>query len=97
MSFEEDYTEMKYLSKAIQLDLAKGKLKWEDEKVQFFIPAVTFFTDWEWLELIAENTLIEEDAEIVKNFIQKAKSLSGVNAQQLDEAVKNKLKNLFED
>lgn len=96
MSLEKDLAEVQLMSKQIQLDLAKGELKWEDETTQFFIPVVLFHTNWEWLELIAENTLIEEDAEIVKNFLAQAQSLTEVNVGLLNEAVKEKLRRMFE-
>ena len=95
MSLEKDLAEVQLMSKQIQLDLAKGELKWEDETTQFFIPVVLFHTNWEWLELIAENTLIEEDAEIVKYFLAQEQSLTEVNVGLLTEAVKENLRRMF--
>ena len=88
---------LKFISKSIQLDLAKGELKWEDDIVQFFIPVVCYGTDFDWLKLIAENNLIEEDEKIVKNFLDMVKSLADVNAKRLDEAVEDKIKDLMRD
>ena len=92
---EEDYAQMKLMSQAIQLQLLKGEVKWEDEVVQFFLPAVLYLTDFDWLNIIAENILVEEDEEIVKNFLAKAQSLIEVNSNSLNEAVSDKLEGMF--
>ena len=95
MSLEQELHEVELMSKQIQLDLAKGELKWEDETTQFFLPVVLFHTNWEWLELIAENTLIEEDFKVVKNFLDQTKSLTEVNQELLNQAVQEKIRKLF--
>lgn len=95
MTFEETYHELQLMSKQFQLDLAKGDLNWEDETIQFFLPVILYHTDFEWLKLIAENTLVEEDEEIVKNFLNMVESLVKVNTAQLNQAVEEKLKRLF--
>ena len=94
---EDSIGEMKYLSKCIQLDLAKGNLQWEDERVQFFIPVALYFTEFDWLHLIAENNLIEEDCQVVKNFLNMVEGLTKVNQQQLNGAVGDKLKRILGD
>lgn len=94
-NMEENYAQMQLMSQAIQLQLLKGEVKWEDEVVQFFLPAVLYLTDFDWLNIIAENILVEEDEEIVKNFLAKAQSLIEVNGNSLNEAVSDKLKGMF--
>ena len=86
--------EMEIFSKQIQLDLAKGELKWEDDTVQFFIPVALALTDFDWLNLIAEHNLIEEDCKIVKNFLAMASALAKFNGERLTEDVKDKLRRL---
>ena len=92
---EEYYAQLQVMSQAIQLQLLKGEVKWEDEVVQFFLPAVLYLTDFDWLNIIAENILVEEDEEIVKNFLAKAQSLIEVNSNSLNEAVSDKLEGMF--
>lgn len=92
---EDSYNEMQLLSQSIQLQLIKGELNWEDEIVQFFLPAVMYFTDFDWLNIIAENTLVEEDEKIVKNFLAKVQSLIEINSNNLNEAVSDKLEGMF--
>lgn len=94
---DQEYSEMQLMSKQIQLDLAKGKLNWDDNEVQFFIPAALFFTDFDWLELIAENTLVEEDGKVVKNFLAMVKSLKEVNSANLHQEIMSKIKDALED
>ena len=94
-NMEENYAQMQLMSQAIQLQLLKGEVKWEDEVVQFFLPAVLYLTDFDWLNIIAENILVEEDEEIVKNFLAKAQSLIEVNSNGLHEAVSDKLEGMF--
>lgn len=89
------FKDMEMISTAIQLDLLKGELKWEDDVVQFFIPVALNFTDFDWLGLIAENNLIEEDAAIVKNFLAMAKSLKEVNESRLNESISDKIGRLL--
>lgn len=89
------FKDIEMISKAIQLDLLKGELKWEDDVVQFFIPVALNFTDFDWLGLIAENNLIEEDAAIVKNFLAMAKSLKEVNEGRLNESISDKIGRLL--
>ena len=92
---EEYYAQLQVMSQAIQLQLLKGEVKWEDEVVQFFLPAVLYLTDFDWLNIITENILVEEDEEIVKNFLAKAQSLIEVNSNSLNEAVSDKLEGMF--
>lgn len=91
---EESYTEMQVINKTILLQLHKGELEWSDEKVQFFIPAALFHTDFDWLNLCAENMLIEEDEKVVKNFLEQVQALMKVNADELNRQVEKKLKKL---
>ena len=95
MDAQQVLTEMEIMSKAILYDIAKGDLKYEDKKVQYYLPIALGFTEWEWLELIAENTLIEEDAEIVKNFLKKAKALAKINQDHLTDDLENTLRKMM--
>lgn len=92
---EEMMQSIEVISKELQLKLLKGEMKWEDEAIQFFIPVILNFTEFDWLELIAENNLIEEDAIIVKNFLGMAKSLAKINADQLHDAISKEIGGLF--
>jgi len=93
----DDFTELQVMSKDFQLKLLKGELKWEDEIIQFFLPVILYFTDWEWLEIIAENILIEEDEKIVKAFLEKAKTITETNSDNLNKAVQAKIERLMRD
>lgn len=94
---ENEFQELQFFSKEIQLKLAKGELTWESEEVQFFIPAVLCLTDFDWLNIIAENILIEEDEIIVKNFLDQVQGLMQVNSENLNKALEAKFKKLFEE
>lgn len=91
---EDTYTEMQLISKTIQLALNKGEMDWEDEKVQFFLPVALNFTDFDWLKIAAENMLIEEDEQIVKNFLEKLQALMKVNADELSMQLAEKFKKM---
>lgn len=95
MSLEQDLHEVKLMSKEYQLALAKGEVDWENEEIQFFLPVVLFHTNWDWLEIVAENILIEEDFKVVKNFLEQSKSLTEVNTGLLNQAVEEKIRKLF--
>ncbi len=95
MSFEEEYTEMQMLSQFIKEQLKTGELKWGDEPVQFFLPVIIHFTEFDWLRLIAENALTQEDEVVVKNFLIMVEGLMEVNSQQLESQVHNKVDKLF--
>ena len=82
------------LAKSILYDIMTGELSWEDEKVQLFLPIATYFTNWHWLELMAENILIEEDAKIVKKFIKEAKAIAKHNEDILNISIENKFKKM---
>ena len=94
MSEDINLTEYNLMSKELQLDLAKGDLSFEEETIQYFIPAVYAISDIDFLRIIAENILIEEDCKVVMGFLDKFESLANVNAQLLNEAVINKLKKM---
>ncbi len=96
-SMDKALLEMKLISQNIQLDLLKGNLDWDDERVQFFIPVVLTLTDFDWLKLIAEHTLFEEDEMIVKNFLEKVEALKNLNSNFLHDSVHDKLKRVKED
>ena len=92
---ENEMLEMEFMSKAMQFDLEKGELNYDDEKVQYFLPVVLHFTNFEWLKIVAENTLTEEDGKIVRNFLDMVKALVEVNAEQLTKDVEDKINRLF--
>lgn len=97
MNIENHLTETETISKSILYDIEKGNLKWEDEKVQYFLPIALYFSDWAWLELAAENILIEEDCKIVKEFLAKLQSMAEHNTESLNTAVETKIKRIMED
>lgn len=80
--------------KALLYDIEKGNKSYDDEEVQFFIPAALYFCNFEWLKLIAENILIEEDKVIVENFLDKVELLAENNRLELDKSVKEKLRKM---
>ena len=86
------FENLESISTKLQLDLLKGDVEWEDDVIQFFIPVILNFTNFEWLELIAEHNLIDEDEKVVKNFLAMVKSLAEVNAGRLDKACKEELR-----
>lgn len=92
---EKLFSDVEAISKGLQLELLKGNIEWESSEVQFFIPVALCFTNFDWLELIAENNLIEEDAVIVKNFLAMAKSLKEINEGRLNEDISNKIGRLL--
>ncbi|MBQ2654034.1 MAG: hypothetical protein IJF83_10800 [Methanobrevibacter sp.] len=85
------FSDIKSISKTLQLELLKGNIKWEDDEIQFFIPSVLIFTDFDWLELIAEYNLVEEDEIVVKNYLAMVKSLIDINGDRLSEEVAKKI------
>ena len=95
MNEEQLVKEVLFTSKTIQLDIANGKLDFNDEMVQYFIPAIGALTDIDFLRLIAKNILVEEDCKVVMNFLDQFEALSKVNSQILNDAVADKLKDLF--
>ena len=94
---EQNMLELRYMSKALMYDMEKGELSYNDEKIQFFLPVVLYFTDFDWLKVIAENTLIEEDEMIVKNFLDMVKTIIDTNSEQLQESIEKKLSDMMRD
>ena len=45
--------------------LENDELKWSDDIIQFFLPLILHFTNFDWLRLIAENNLVKEDEVVV--------------------------------
>ena len=88
--------EVENLTKSILYDLEKGNLKWEDEKVQFFLPVGLHYTNWELLRVVAENILIEEDNKVVQDFLSRVESIVEMNENGLNDAVAEKIDQLFE-
>ena len=97
MSDDNVVGEILYTSKKIQLDVSRGRMSFGDDKVQYFIPTIIGLTDIDFLRLIAENILIEEDCKIVMNFLDQVEALAEVNEHQLNDAVADKLKRIFGD
>ena len=92
---KQDFLELEFMSKAMQFDLEKGELNYDDEAVQYFLPVVLHFTNFDWLKIVAENTLTEEDEKIVRNFLDMVKALIEVNAEHLTKEVEGKINRLF--
>lgn len=93
----ESINEMKYLTKSLLYDLEKGNRQWEDETIQFFLPAGLYFANFDLLKVCAENLLVDEDAQIVNNFLDKLEAICSVNEQKLHEEVENKLDRIIGD
>ena len=87
-----DINEMKFISSHIKYELSQGRLDWEDERVQLFIPVALVFTDFDWLKLLAEHICIEEDEIIIKNFLEKIEALANVNENRLDNEIKKMMR-----
>ena len=92
---KETYDEVQLVSKDLQLKLEKGEIEYSDDVVQFFLPSIFNLTEFEWLDIVAKNTLIEEDYKIVSNYLSMVKILTDINAQILEQSVMEKLLNLF--
>lgn len=83
----EFFGELEIIDKLCSLQLETGAYKWEDEQIQYAIPVLLGYTNWDWLEKIAENNLVEEDCKLVKNFIAYCKILCEVNSELLKESI----------
>ncbi len=81
------FLDVRTTSMLILSDLEKGELNWEDERVQYFLPVGLFFADFDLLRVVAENILVEEDNEIVQNFLSKVESICEVNENNLHKSV----------
>lgn len=88
-------TEVEVRGEVLKEALENGELEWDNETVQFFIPVVLHFTNFDWLRLIAENNLVKEDEIVVKNFLDMVQSLMEINEIQLEKAVEDKIKILL--
>ena len=86
--------ELKLINLSLRNDLLTGKVKYEEEIVQYFIPIALYHTDFEWLKIIAEHSLIEENEKIVKEFLEMVESLIKVNQAQLNGAIDGMINNL---
>lgn len=95
MNEDSTYVQLRVVGDSILSNIKNGKLKWNNEEVQFFIPAILEICDFDWLSLIAENILIKEDEKIVKDFFEKCKVLSAHNGKLLEEEIKKSLYELF--
>lgn len=83
----EFFGELEIIDKLCSLQLETGDYKWEDEPIQYVIPVLIGYTNWDWLEKIAENNLVEEGCKVVKNFIAHCKSLCEVNSELLKNSI----------
>lgn len=93
----EQILEVNVQGEIFKIALEKGDLKWDDEIIQFFLPLILYFTNFDWLKLVAENTLVEEDEIVVKNFLEMTESLIKINEDNLELSVHEKIKRLFGD
>ena len=93
----EDIMEVEMQGEMFKKALEKGILQWEDETIQFFLPLILHFTNFDWLRLIAENNLVKEDEIVVTNFLDMVQSLIQINEQQLEEAVIAKIHRIMRE
>ena len=82
-------------SKDLQLKLSKNEIDYNSYSVQLFIPVVVTEDSLQWLKIIAENTLISEDEQVVKNFLAKAESIRAMNSKRLHSLAHEKIKDNF--
>ena len=92
---EQQMIEVESRAEIYKQALKDGDLDWEDEQIQFFLPVILHFTNFDWLQLIAENNLVEEDEKVVKDFLDMVQALIKVNAEQLEQSVQKKVKLLL--
>jgi hypothetical protein len=92
---EQQMIEVESRAEIYKQALANGDLEWEDETIQYFLPVILHFTNFDWLRLIAENNLVEEDEKVVKDFLDMVQALLKVNTEQLEQSVQTKIKLLL--
>ena len=88
---EEQMIETEMQGEFFRLALESGAVEWEDERIQFFIPIILHFTNFDWLKLIAKHNLVKEDEIVVNNFLDMVQSLMKINETNLEQAVKDKI------
>lgn len=76
--------DLKFTSMYLQLELAQNKIRWSDDKIQFFIPLILHYTDFEWLDLIAKQNC-NKDYQVIHNFLEHVQNLMKVNEQKFEE------------
>jgi hypothetical protein len=83
---EEDFAHMvaniRYTSKILQLEVYQKTTPWSEDKIQAFIPIALHFTDFEWLDLIAQKNCTK-DYDVIHDFLEHVKVLIKINEEKL--------------
>ena len=74
--------EVEMISQINLLELKTGDAKWNDKKIQYFLPMVLNFTKFEWLDKIAENEY-PKDYEVISHFLDNVQKLMMVKAEEM--------------
>lgn len=74
--------EMEMISRINLLELKTGDAKWDDKKIQYFLPMVLNFTNFEWLDEIAKNEY-PKDYEVISHFLDNVQKLIRIKGDEL--------------
>lgn len=96
-NIEKGILEVEMQGEIFKKALENGDMEWEDETIQFFLPLIFHFTNFDWLRLVAENNLVEEDTVVVKNFLDMVQALMKINEDNLKQAVKDKIELIMKE
>ena len=81
------FEEMEMMSRINLLELKTGDVKWNDEQIQYFLPMVLNFTNFEWLDEIAKNEY-PKDYEVISHFLDNVQKLMQIRANELEKRVR---------
>ena len=84
---EKSMRETELIGTMLKYNLEHGKVDYNDEEVQLFLPVTLSLIDFDWLRIIAENTVPAKDCMVFDEVLTKIEVISKQNAQQLMERV----------
>lgn len=79
-------TNMEVTSQILLLKLKTGDAKWNDKEIQYFLPLVLNFTNFEWLDEIAKKEY-PKDYEVISHFLDNVKKLMRIKADELSKEI----------
>ena len=81
--FQEYLDRVMLISERLQYALKNDNVKWESNEIQFFLPVILYFTNFDWLMLCAEHYCTNSEKVIINRFFNHVKHVIEVNERMI--------------
>lgn len=73
--FIDGLTDRDAIAKMLMFDVEHGKIEFDDDMIQMFIPIGLSFINWEWLDLVAKHTVPQKEYQVFHDTLMRVEAI----------------------